>query len=49
MQSSQQNVFVSKQWKKQVLLYSYKFIFSSNILLDTSQIEILPTCRCWAN
>ena len=49
MQSSQQNVFVSKQWKKQVLLYSYKFIFSSNISSDTGQIEILPTCRCQAN
>ena len=45
----QQNVFVSKQWKKQGWLYNYKFIFYSNILSDTGQIEILPTCRCRAS
>ena len=47
--SSQQSVFVSKRWKKQGWLYSYKFIFSSNFSSDTSQIEILPNCRCQAS
>ena len=47
--SSQQNVFVSKQWKKQGWLYSYKFIFSPNFSSDTGQNEILPNCRCQAS
>ena len=47
--SSQQSVFVSKRWKKQGWLYSYKFIFSSNFSSDTSQIEILPNRRCQAS
>jgi len=47
--SGQQSVFVSKQWKKQGWLYSYKFIFSSNFSSDTSRIEILPNCRYQAS